>query len=59
MTFQVKADTKGGAAAKAWADELRTAVARAQGRVPTGKARREGRGARAVDSVAPAANGST
>lgn len=58
MAFAVKADPKGGADAKAWADELRTAVA---ARTDEFRAPRPGETPELVvqiDSVGPTASGS-
>jgi hypothetical protein len=57
ITFAVKADPKGGADAKAWADELRTAVA---ARTDEFRAPRPGENPEVVvqiDSVGPTASG--
>ena len=57
MTFQVQADTKGGAAAKAWADELRTAVEARKDEFRPAKPGEKPDVLVRVDSVAPVANG--
>ena len=57
MTFQVQADAKGGVAAKAWADELRTAVEARKDEFRPAKAGEKPDVLVRVDSVVPAANG--
>ena len=59
MTFQVQADAKGGAAAKAWADELRKAVEARKDEFRPAKASEKPDVLVRVDSVAPAANGAS
>jgi hypothetical protein len=57
MTFQVQADAKGGVAAKAWADELRTAVEARKDEFRPAKLGEKPDVLVRVDSVAPVANG--
>ena len=57
MTFQVQADAKGGAAAKAWADELRTAVHARKDEFRPAKPGEKPDVLVRVDSVASVANG--
>jgi hypothetical protein len=59
MTFQVQSDAKGGAAAKAWADELRKAVEARKDEFRPTKAGEKPDVLVRVDSVSPAANEST
>jgi hypothetical protein len=59
MTFQVQADTKGGATAKAWADELRTAVEARKDEFRPAKPGERPEVLVRVDSVAPIANGAS
>ena len=59
MTFQVQADAKGGAAAKAWADELRTAVHARKDEFRPAKPGEKPDVLVRVDSVAPVANGAS
>lgn len=59
LTFQVQADAKGGAAAKTWADELRTAVEARKDEFRPPKAGEKPDVVVRVDSVAPAANGAS
>ena len=57
MTFQVVADARGGAAAKAWADELRTAVEARKDEFRSSRPGEKPDVLVRVDSVAPVANG--
>lgn len=59
MTFQTQADAKGGAAAKAWADELRTAVEARKDEFRVAKPGEKPELLVQVDAVGPAANGAT
>jgi len=59
MTCAVQADAKGGAAAKAWADELRTAVESRKDEFRAPKAGEKPELVVRVDSVATVANGSS
>jgi hypothetical protein len=57
ISFQVQADAKGGAAAKAWADELRKAVEARKDEFRAAKPGEKPEMVVRVDSVAPTANG--
>jgi hypothetical protein len=59
MTFQAQADAKGGAAAKAWADELRAAVEARKDEFRAAKPGEKADVVVKVESVGPAANGAT
>jgi hypothetical protein len=58
VSFEVKADAKGGAAAKTWADELRTAMAARKDDFRAPKAGEKPEVVVQVDSVGPVPNGS-
>jgi hypothetical protein len=57
MSFRVQAETKGGPAAKAWAEELRTAVEARKDEFRAPKPGEKPELVVRVDSVAPIANG--
>jgi len=59
MTYQVEADAKGGAAAKAWADQLRGAVAARKDEFRLPKSGEKPEVVVQVGSVTPGANEST
>lgn len=59
MTFQVEADASGGAAAKAWADELRASITARKDEFRAAKAGEKPEVVVRVVTVAPGANDST